>query len=209
VKRVLEPMDRISETLFGLIMVIGVTGTVSVGSPGSVKNLLVASLGCNIAWGIIDAVFYVMSRFSERARGVRALRALRVTADTKDVERILASALPPVVADALTSTEIESIRRRLNQIPEIPRAQLDGADWAAAAGVFLLVFLSTLPVITPFVFVGNPGIALRISNGIAIAMLFTIGCAFGQYSGRRRWPMGLGMVAVGAVLVGITIALGG
>ena len=67
-KQVLDPMDRISEVLFGLIMVITVTCTVSLRDVNSrgVKNLLLASLGCNIAWGIIDAVFYLMSRFSER-----------------------------------------------------------------------------------------------------------------------------------------------
>ena len=97
----------------------------------------------------------------------------------------------------------------MNQIPEIPRAQLDGADWAAAAGVFLLVFLSTFPVVIPFVFIGNSRTALRVSNGIAIAMLFAIGCTFGRYAGRRPWPMGLAMVAIGSVLVAITIALGG
>jgi VIT1/CCC1 family predicted Fe2+/Mn2+ transporter len=202
-------MDRISEILFGLIMVISVTCTVSLGAPGSIKSLLIASLGCNIAWGIIDATFYVMVRFSERAQGVRALQALRVTADSRDVQRILASALPPVVADALTPVELEAIRERLNQIPELPKAQLEGADWAAAGGVFLLVFLSTLPVVTPFVLFSSARTALRISNGIAIAMLFGVGCTFGQYSGRRAWPMGLGMVAIGGVLVGITIALGG
>jgi VIT1/CCC1 family predicted Fe2+/Mn2+ transporter len=202
-------MDRISEILFGLIMVLSVTCTASLGTSGSVKNLLVASLGCNIAWGIIDGAFFVMSRFAQRARGVRALQALRVTADPRDIQRILTSELPPVVADALTPIEFEELRRRLNKIPAIPKAELDGADWAAAAGVFLLVFLSTLPVVTPFVFFSNPRTALRISNGIAIAMLFAVGSAFGRYAGRRQWAMGLGVVALGSVLVGITIALGG
>jgi VIT1/CCC1 family predicted Fe2+/Mn2+ transporter len=75
--------------------------------------------------------------------------------------------------------------------------------------VFLLVFLSTLPVVAPFVLFGDLRTALRISNGVAIAMLFGVGSAFGRYSGRRKWAMGLGMVAIGSVLVGITIALGG
>ncbi len=52
--------------------------------------------------------------------------------------------------------------------------------------------------------------ALRISNGIAILMLFIAGAALGRYAaGQRPWRMGLVMVVVGSVLVLVTIALGG
>ena len=52
-------------------------------------------------------------------------------------------------------------------------------------------------------------LALRISNGIAIAMLFGAGFMLAGYAGVRRIPTGLAMVAIGAVLVALTIALGG
>jgi site-specific recombinase XerD len=52
-------------------------------------------------------------------------------------------------------------------------------------------------------------LALRISNAIAIGMLFMTGWVFGRITGRRPWVMGLAMVALGAVLVGLTMALGG
>jgi len=38
--------------------------------------------------------------------------------------------------------------------------------------VFLLVVVATLPVVLPFLFVHDPKHALRISNGIAILLLF-------------------------------------
>jgi VIT1/CCC1 family predicted Fe2+/Mn2+ transporter len=76
-------------------------------------------------------------------------------------------------------------------------------------GVFVWVFLSTLPMVIPFIFISRARLALRISNGIGIAMLFLCGYAFGHYSGFRPWRMGLLMVLVGGAMVGITIALGG
>ena len=51
--------------------------------------------------------------------------------------------------------------------------------------------------------------ALRISNAVAVAMLFFAGYSFGHLSGTRPWPTGIAMVILGLVLVGITIALGG
>jgi hypothetical protein len=56
---VLNPMERISEVLFGLIMVLTVTCSFSVAKSDQkqVHAMLLAALGCNLAWGAIDAVF--------------------------------------------------------------------------------------------------------------------------------------------------------
>jgi VIT1/CCC1 family predicted Fe2+/Mn2+ transporter len=51
--------------------------------------------------------------------------------------------------------------------------------------------------------------ALRISNAIAIAMLFLTGYAFGRVTGRHRWVMGVSLVILGIILAGLTMALGG
>jgi hypothetical protein len=57
IKRHLEPADRIGETLFGLIMALGFTGAVCLGiDEATSRELLIAILGCNIAWGIVDGV---------------------------------------------------------------------------------------------------------------------------------------------------------
>jgi len=51
--------------------------------------------------------------------------------------------------------------------------------------------------------------ALRISNAIAVVMLFIAGYAFARISGAHPWVMGISMVLLGIVLVSLTIALGG
>jgi VIT1/CCC1 family predicted Fe2+/Mn2+ transporter len=50
--------------------------------------------------------------------------------------------------------------------------------------------------------------AMRVSNAIAI-VLFLAGLAYGRATGMSPWRVGLSMVAMGALLVVITIALGG
>ena len=81
--------------------------------------------------------------------------------------------------------------------------------WSGALGVFLLVFISTFPVAIPFIFMHSAGPALRLSNLIAIVMLFILGYAFGRTAGRNPWLFGISMVVLGSVLVGMTMALGG
>jgi VIT1/CCC1 family predicted Fe2+/Mn2+ transporter len=72
-----------------------------------------------------------------------------------------------------------------------------------------LVFIATIPVVLPFMFGHEPLRSLRISNAIAIIMLFLTGYAFGRNAGFRPWVMGISMVIVGGAMVGMTIALGG
>jgi hypothetical protein len=211
-KHLLEPMERISEVLFGLIMVLTITCSFSVveASHREVRQMLIAALGCNLAWGIIDGVFYLMTCFSERGRSILKLRAVREAAEPGKAHGIIADALPPLLASVLTPAEFEMMRHKLNQLPEPPaHPRLTKDDWLAACGVFLIVFLSTLPVVIPFTIIRDPRLALRVSNGVAVAILFLAGHQFGRYSGHRPWRMGLAMVAVGGAMVGITIAAGG
>jgi VIT1/CCC1 family predicted Fe2+/Mn2+ transporter len=102
------------------------------------------------------------------------------------------------------------MRLRLKQLPEPEvRARLGKDDWRGAVGVFVLVFLSTFPVTIPFIFMGDAMRAMRVSNAIAVALLFVAGYVFGRITGRPPVLVGMGMVVFGAALVGLTIALGG
>lgn len=211
-KRPLDPYDRISEVLFGLIMVLTFTGSLSVAEAGreDVRAMLIGALGCNLAWGIIDAVLYLMGCLAEKGRGLRIFRAVRGAADPQTAQRLVAGALPTVIASVLEPAELESMQRRLKQLPEPPeRARLRKDDWLGALGVFLLVFFATLPVAIPFVFMTSAVPALRVSNLVAIVMLYLLGHAFGRTAGHRPWVMGVSMVVLGVALVAMTMALGG
>jgi hypothetical protein len=52
-------------------------------------------------------------------------------------------------------------------------------------------------------------VALRVSNWVAIGMLFLTGYIFVRSTGHRPLPLGCTTVLVGALLTGVAIALGG
>jgi VIT family len=210
-KRLLDPMERISEVLFGLIMVLTITCSFSIAEAGrtEVRQMLIGALGCNLAWGIIDVAMYLMACFSERGHGIVALRAVRTANDPDRAHRIIADAMPPLLASTVSSMQFEEMRQKLNQMQVPTRPRLTKDDWLASLGVFLLVLAATFPVVLPFAFMREATRAMRVSNAIAITMLFATGYAFGRYSGHRPLTMGMSMVIVGGAMVGITIALGG
>jgi len=193
-------------------MVLTFTSSISVAEGGAAdtRTMLAGAIGCNLAWGIVDAAMYLMANLSERARGLATMRAIRRSGRDDVGQLLLLDALPPVVASVLTPVEVEAMRQRLARMPEPSgRVPLDRADYRGATVVFLLVFLSTFPIVIPFLVFQNVAIALRGSNAVAIVMMFATGWSLGRYTGRSGWRTGLAMVTLGIVLVGITVALGG
>ncbi|HTN94738.1 MAG TPA: VIT1/CCC1 transporter family protein [Gallionella sp.] len=211
-RRVLEPMSRVNEVLFGLIMVLTFTGSLSVAQAGrdEIHKMLIGALGCNLAWGLIDGLFYLMGCLAEKGQNLMTYVAVRTTTDPQHARRLIADKLPPVVASILEPEELESMRQRLKQLPEPPkRASLSKEDWLGAVGIFLLVFLSTFPVVIPFIFMQSVLPAMRVSNAIAVAMMLATGYSYGRLTGYHPWRVGIAMVILGAIVVSATIALGG
>lgn len=210
-KRVLDPMDRFIEAIFGIVMVLTFTCTFSAveATRADVRSMLLAAIGCNVAWGLVDGVMYLVARVSEQMRGLEVLKAVRASGPAGG-GRALAAALPPIVVDALGADGIENLRGRLNDLPSPPgRVRISLEDCLGAIGIFLIAVVSMLPVLLPFVLMKEPHPAMRVSNGIALVMLFLVGQQWASLIGLPRWRVGIAMALGGAVLVAITIALGG
>jgi hypothetical protein len=211
-ERVLDPISRISEIIFGVLMALSFTGSLNVATSGreEVRTMMLTALGCNLAWGLVDGVMYLMATLTERARNLTLLNRVRGAVDPKEAHSTIADVLPGRLGEAIGADGLEDMRRRLAALPEVPaRARLGREDFLGAIGVFLLVVLSTFPVVVPFMFFSEMVLAMRVSNAVALVMLFIGGYHLGRYAGGVAWKTGLAMAAVGGVLVSIIMALGG
>jgi len=210
--RLLDPIDRNSEVLFGLFMVLTFTGTLSVATAGTqdVRTMLVAAIGCNAAWGFVDGVMYVLRNMVARGRKEALARAVSAAALPQDGHRLIVAEMA-ALAGALDAAGLERIRQWIvaQPLPETHRMRPTARDLSGALGVFVLVFASTFPVVLPFVFVADLRAAMRISGAIAIVMLFLCGANWGRFAGVSPWRTGAVMVVLGALIQSVVIALGG
>lgn len=208
----LNPVDRTGEVLFGLIMVLSFTGTISAATAGKqeIRELLWAALGCNIAWGLVDAIMHLMGVLLERGHNITIIKRIR-NSENKDVSRqVLKEEIQPLISELLKDEELDQLNDRIKKIAEpLKRNILTVTDLVGGLQIFLLVFLCTLPVALPFAFLQEVAFAMRISNGVAIVLLFIGGYILAGYAGFRRFPTAMIYVLIGAVLVAITMALGG
>ncbi|MBL8350380.1 MAG: VIT1/CCC1 transporter family protein [Burkholderiaceae bacterium] len=209
---VLDPIDRTSEVLFGLFMVLTFTGTLSVATAGrdDVREMMIAAIGCNVAWGFVDAVMYVLRNLVARGRQASFTRAVQRAARPEEAHALIAAELRGS-ADGLGPKALEALREWLCAQPVAPRqrARPTAADLRGALGVFLLVTASTFPPVLPFIVFQNLPLAMRVSAAIALAMLFVSGYSWGRYAGLRPVWVGAVMMVLGAVVTSVVIALGG
>ena len=180
-ENILDPASRLGEILFGLIMVLSVTLTAGLSAqegPEGVRQLLFAALGCNIAWGIIDAAMYVMNCMTERVEKAHFIWAIRAAPDEGAALDVVREEIEPRL-EMLTGPEnrellCRAILEYLNHADVPPTGVIKDDLWGAVA-CFWLVFVSCLPAALPFLFLSEPTLAMRVSNFLLIAMLFLVG----------------------------------
>lgn len=208
----LGPVDRISELLFGLFMALTFVGAVSVTNPGAgqIREMFIGAFGCNIAWGLVDAVMYLVRTLTDRGRMLTLVRAVQAAANPDDGHRIVEDSMSRVARGLLSPSEIEAVRGRIMALAALPdRPRLQRKDAIAALEIFLIVVASTIPVVLPFLLIEDVGTAKNVSRAIALVMLFMGGLALGRYAGYGSWRVGLMMAGLGTLLVVAINALGG
>ncbi len=210
-ERLLDPVDRISEILFGLIMAVTIVGSLSIATAGKdeVRTVMMAALGCNLAWGLVDAVMYVVRTVTERTRN-QALARRIVGAEPETARRLIARALPDHIAALVGAEELDGMRRRLLELQVDRLGVLRARHFLEAFGIFVMVVVATFPVVVPFLLTDDAATAMHWSQAITLGMLFVAGFALGRHAGYSK-PLrtGLAMAVFGAVLIAAVKALGG
>jgi len=210
-RRVLDPVERVSEMCFGLFMALTFVGAVSaLGGTDTPQAMFAAALGCNLAWGLVDAVMYLVRTLTERGRALSMALAVRSSPDPAVALRALREAIPEGIRNLLEDRELHSIRERFAvqaQLPDRPRYGKD--DFVASISIFFIVVATTFPVALPFLVIADGRVALLVSRILTLLMLFGGGMALGRYSGFGGLKAGISMVALGVALTAAIIALGG
>ena len=208
---VLDTIDRVSEMCFGLFMALTFVGAVSVAEAGkdSGSMLMHAALGCNLAWGLVDAVMYLVRTVVERSKRRGLAIAAQTTTDSGTARRFLLEAMPSYMHPLVSDKELDSIRARLMPINLKDLPKLNLGDFLGALAIFAIVVLSTFPVALPFVLLSDMPTALAVSRILTLAMLFGAGVALGRHAGYGGWKAGFAMTGLGIALTIAIIALGG
>jgi hypothetical protein len=210
----LDPSDRLDELLFGLIMVLSITLGVGLATDegGSTLQVAVTIFGCNLAWGLIDGIMYIVTQLYDRSRKAQLIEALRST--NSDAEKIatvggvLDDKLSPLTSEDERHALYLNISRRLGGV-SIQQTRIAAEDVYGALAIVWLVVIASVPAVLPFLFFTDRFVAARVSNALVLVALFAVGFGFARTIHANPWTVGISTAVLGIALVGIVMLLGG
>ena len=216
IHRYVDPATSLTEVLCGLITTLTFTLGAGIiiqdeGREGT-RQLLIAVLGCNIAWGIIDGFLVFAATVFNRGRLRRLGQSVRRATDERIGIALVASELDEVLERVTSPAEREELYTRVvaNLRASAPQPNpVLKSDVLGAITSFWLVVLATAPAALPFLLFDNLFVALRVSNAILLALLFATGFFWARLTTDNPWRMGFWMLLAGFVMVIVAIPLGG
>jgi len=216
IHRYLDPGETLGEVLFGLIMVLTFTiGARFVTGEGGLdtRALVVGAIGCNVAWGVIDATLFVLGGLFDRSRRARFFRALKSARSEPEALLALREEFglqdEPLAVDPQDSARLYQSMLLLSSHAKLARVGLRPRDFVSAFVVFVLVSATALPGVIPLLLMEDTHLALRLSNFILIVLLFIVGYWWAHYTDARPWSVGATVTLLGLSLVVVAVVLGG
>jgi len=213
--RYLDPLDQLSELLFGLVMVLSFTlgaGLIVGEGEEATTQMLFGILGCNIAWGLIDGAMYILNNLCDRSGKARLLDSIQKASTDQEslavVGGVLDMRLLPLTTAAARSRLYMDILESLKDVAP-QRTRLTRDDLLGALACFGLVFLSAIPAVLPFLLIDDRFIALRVSNLLLLSLLFLTGWHWARATRSSPWGVGLAFLLAGLAMVGIAMFFGG
>ena len=213
-KRYLDPTERLDELLFALIMVLSITLGVGLASDkdASASQVVWAIVGCNLAWGLIDACMHVVTQMFDRSGKARLVQALRSSTDESDqvatVGGVLDGQLAPLMSRDERRVLYLKIAGRLRGA-EVQRTRMAAEDIYGGLAIVWLLVMATVPAIAPFLLIADRFAAARVSNGLVLLSLFGVGYWLARSIHANPWTLGLSTAIFGIAMVLIVVLLGG
>jgi hypothetical protein len=213
----LTPSERLSQALYGLILVLTVISAIGITvsrNQQSTSTLLTAALGTSVAWGMVDAVIYVLTGVHERSHHLR-VASLTKRKPKEDAVRQIEEELDDTLIGILNKDEkgriAEQVYLALPHASQV-RQRVTKDDVLGGIASFLVTIIIVLPPMIPFVLNLPLEFAIRLFNVIAVVMLFVVGfvsCQCADLGGWRRLRWAITITILGVIIVFVTILLGG
>jgi hypothetical protein len=216
IHRYLDPGEALGEALFGLIMALtfGVgAGLVTAKHELDAHQLIAAAIGCNVAWGVIDATLYVLGSLFYRSQHARFFRALKNARSETEALAAIQEEFgledEPLAIQPDDRARLYASILALSGHSTLARVRLLPRDFLSALVVFVLVSATALPGVIPFLLLKDSYLALRLANLVLILLLFLVGYWWGHYTDARPWHVGATVMILGISMVFVAVALGG
>jgi VIT1/CCC1 family predicted Fe2+/Mn2+ transporter len=214
-ERYLSPSERLTEVIFGIIMALTVTSSLrlALGTSASARvTIATTTLGNNLAWGIVDAVIYLLVIIFERHRERQLVQKIKRSKDKATAINSVRRDLKDTLVEVMPKTAREHVYEHIAEVLERSKPEkvkLTRKDLLGALASFALVFSVAIPIVLPYLLLPNKVEIIYSTDIIAIGLLFLVGYLWAQYTNWNKFLTGFIFVLIGVVISVVTVFLGG
>lgn len=214
-ERYLSPSERLSEVIFGIIMALTVTSSLRIAlgtSPSARVTIATTVLGNNLAWGIVDAVMFLLVIIFERHRERQLVEKIKRTKDKATAIKAVRRDLKDTLVEVMPKTAREHVYEHIAEVLERSKPEkvkLTRKDLLGALASFALVFSVAIPIVLPYLIFPTRAEMIYSSDIIATGLLFLVGYLWAYYTNWNKFLTGIIFVLIGVVISVVTVFLGG
>lgn len=221
--RILDPIDRLTASIYSILIVLTFTLAFSVimHGPGYEQpvpenfgtELFFAVVGAAVAWGLIDGIMFALLSMLERGEKHRFLQELQAAETDEAGVDVIADEfdylLEPITGESQRQVLYADVLEHLRDSQPRP-VGFQRDDLVEALGSALIAVVAIVPSLVPlWLLRDDPLPAMRISNVVSFIMLFVLGYRWGTYTGSNPWKTGALLFFAGVILMSIAMPLGG
>jgi hypothetical protein len=211
-ERFTSPAERYAEAFYGIIMVTGCTGMVSLGVPkeeAGVQIMLWTALMVNILWGLIDGVTVIYGTMVDEVGSDVAVNKLR-SGDKSARDEVLGGldgSLVGKLSEADQDRVADVIASSKEYTPFVNKVRWEEIKRILA--IFSIDFVTVFPVAIPFMLFTDVTVAVRWSFVIATVMMAFLGYQWAKCARMKRARVAVFFCSFTVFLLILSFILGG
>jgi|GEM_PF-2537307 hypothetical protein len=201
--------DRLSELLYGVLMVTSISGLVLIGEPGGENDLyymLVVLFITIVMWGLLDGISYALLSSANRAERETLMESLQAESDSDKRNKAIVEDLDETLIARLDDESRSQIAAIIgNGLPrnaeKMTKNKLTSYEKDIVLAAFLLDFIPLIILVFPYLFFDSVKTAALTSHIIALVMFVVLGYYYSKYAHLNKWKGAFVCGLLGLILV--------
>jgi hypothetical protein len=201
--------DRLSELLYGVLMVSSISGLVVFAGPPEESNynyMLIVLFITIVLWGLLDGISYALLSAADRAERETLVEALGKGVDAASRKQAIAEDLDETLISRLDERSkaqiVEIVENGLpREMEGMKRNKLTSFEKKIILAAFLLDFTALIILVIPYLFFDTLALAAFVSHTIALVMFIIIGFYWAKYAHLNKWKGAFVAGLLGLILI--------
>ncbi|OPY31340.1 MAG: VIT family protein [Methanomassiliicoccales archaeon PtaU1.Bin124] len=210
----ISPSASLAELVYGTITALAVTNTLWLAiqqGPDADAVLIIAAMGANTAWGVADAMIYLLTISVENRRAYNLAKSVRAM-DDETAKLAIVDDLSGTVFHTMEDDDRDRWANAVHSklmMTEPHLQRIGKSDYIGAVSCFVLSLVAAVPVLMPHLFIEDVRTAVLAGNVVGLVMMTVLGYIWAGRMRTSRIRSSITMFLIGLTILTVVLLFGG